>query len=208
MPKLRFTTFDGVVHSHDLKVGTTRIGRTAHNDLQIDELALSSQHAEVRYDGQSIVVRDLDSVAGTYVDGQLVTEAVVKVGQLITLGSFLIRVEDSTGEPAAHAHQVLQAVRLADGSYSCFRHTSRRALYECEGCFDLACEECVQWVDSTAPVKMARCKTCGAACRPIDWSGLERTTADVVKEIFVPQKVKQALDLWDKHKDKLKFKRD
>ena len=208
MPRLRFTTFDGVVHSHELKVGTTRIGRTAHNDLQIDELALSSQHAEIVYDGKSIVLRDLDSVAGTYVDGQLVSEAVVKVDQVITLGSFLIRVEHSTAEPAAHAQQVPQTVRLADGSYSCFRHTSRRALYECDGCFDLACEDCVQWLDSADGVKVARCKSCGAACRPIDWSGLERTTADVVKEVFVPQKVKQALDLWDKHKDKLKFKRD
>jgi pSer/pThr/pTyr-binding forkhead associated (FHA) protein len=208
MLRLRFTTFDGLVHAHELKVGTTRIGRTAHNDLQIDELALSSQHAEIRYDGQSIVVRDLDSMAGTYVDGQPVAEAVVKVGQVVSLGSFLIRLEDSTTEPAADSQQALQTVRLQDGSYSCFRHSTRRALYECEGCFDLACEECVGWIERMDGTKVARCKSCGAACRTIDWSGLERTTTDVVKEVFVPKKVKQALDLWDKHKDKLKFKRD
>jgi hypothetical protein len=34
------------------------------------------------------------------------------------------------------------------------------------------------------------------------------TTADAAKELFVPKKVRQALDFWDKHKDKLKFKRD
>jgi hypothetical protein len=208
MLRLRFTTFDGVVHTHELKVGTTRIGRTAQNNLQIDELALSSQHAEIRYDGQSIVVRDLDSMAGTYVDGQPVTEAVVKVGQVVSLGSFLIKLEDSSGEPAAHSQQDLQTVRLQDGSYSCFRHSTRRALYECEGCFDLACEECVQWIERTDGAKVARCKSCGAACRTIDWSGLERTLTDVVKEVFVPRKMQQALDLWGKHKDKLKFKKD
>jgi len=122
MLRLRFTTFDGVVHTHELKVGTTRIGRTGDNDLQIDELALSSQHAEIRYDGQSIVLRDLDSMAGTYVDGQPVTQAVLKVGQVVSLGTFLIRLEDSPGEPATRSQQDLQTVRLQDGSYSCFRH--------------------------------------------------------------------------------------
>jgi hypothetical protein len=208
MLRLRFTTFDGVVHTHELKVGTTRIGRTAQNDLQIDELALSGQHAEIGYDGESVIVRDLGSMAGTYVDGQPMTEAVVKVGQVISLGSFLIKLEDSTGEPAPHSQPELQTVRLEDGSYSCFWHPTKRALYECEECFDLACEECVQWVERPDGSKEARCKSCRATCRTIDWTGLELTTTDVVKELFVPKKVKQALDFWDKHKDKLKLKRD
>jgi Inner membrane component of T3SS, cytoplasmic domain len=208
MLRLRFTTFDGVVHTHELKRGTTRIGRTAQNDLQIDELALSSQHAEIRYDGESIVVRDLESIGGTYVDGQAVSEAAVRVGQVISMGPFLIKLEDATGEPTDQSQKDLQTVRLKDGSYSCFRHATKRALYECEGCFDLACEECVRWVEMSDGSKEAWCKSCGAACRTIDWTGLERRTTDVVKELFVPKKVKQALDFWDKHKDKLKFKRD
>jgi hypothetical protein len=205
MLRLRFTTFDGVVHTHELKLGTTRIGRTAQNDLQIDELALSSHHAEIRYDGESIVVRDLESMGGTYVDGQAVTEAAVQVGQVISLGPFLIKLEDSTGELTYPSQQDLQTVRLKDGSYSCFRHATQRAIYECEGCFDLACEECVRKVESADGSKDPFCKSCGAACRTIDWTGLELTTADVVKEFFVPKKVKQALDFWDKHKDKLKL---
>jgi hypothetical protein len=36
---------------------------------------------------------------------------------------------------------------------------------------------------------------------------LERTTADVVKEVFVPQRVKKALELWDKHKDKVEIQK-
>ncbi|MCI0533888.1 MAG: FHA domain-containing protein, partial [Verrucomicrobiales bacterium] len=165
MLRLRFTTFDGVVHTHELKLGTTRIGRTADNDLQIDELALSSQHAEIRYDGESIVVRDLGSMGGTYVDGQAVTEALVKAGQIISMGPFLIKLEDATGEPTDHSQQDLQTVRLKDGSYSCFRHSTERAIYECEGCFDLACEDCVRWVETGHGSKGACCKTCGAACR-------------------------------------------
>ncbi len=207
MLRLRFTTFDGVVHTHELKLGTTRIGRTANNDLQIDELALSSQHAEIRYDGESVVVRDLESMGGTYVDGQAVTEAVVKVGQIISMGTFLIKL-DAAGELTDHSQQDLQTVRLKDGSYSCFRHSAKRALYECEGCFDLACEDCVRWVERSGESKEACCKSCGAACRTIDWTGLEMTTTDAAKELFVPKKVKQALDFWDKHKDKLKFNRD
>ena len=99
MVRLRFTTFDDVSHTHELTLGTTRIGRAADNDLQIDELAVSSYHAEIRFDGKSIVVRDLESIEGTYVDGQPVTEAAVKVGQVISMGAFLIKLEDSTAEP-------------------------------------------------------------------------------------------------------------
>jgi hypothetical protein len=54
----------------------------------------------------------------------------------------------------------------------------------------------------------AVCKSCGAACRPIDWTRLEMSTTDSLKELFVPKKVKQALDFWDEHKDKLKFRKD
>jgi hypothetical protein len=63
-------------------------------------------------------------------------------------------------------------------------------------------------VESSDGSKEAYCKSCGAASRTIDWTGLEMTTTDVVKELFVPKEVKQALDFWDKHKDKLKFKKD
>jgi RNA polymerase subunit RPABC4/transcription elongation factor Spt4 len=206
--RLRFTTFDDVSHTHELKLGTTRIGRGADNDLQIDELAVSRYHAEIRFDGKSIVVRDLESIEGTYVDGQLVTEGAVKAGQVISLGAFLMKVEASTGELADHSPQALQAVQLKDGSYSCLRHSTKRAMYECEGCFDLACEECVRLVENPGGSQAACCKSCGAACRTIDWTGLEMSTADSLKELFIPKKVKQALDFWDKHRDRLKVKRD
>ena len=39
MPKLSYTAFDDVVHTHELTEGKIRIGRTSDNDLQIDELA-------------------------------------------------------------------------------------------------------------------------------------------------------------------------
>jgi len=208
MLRLRFTTFDSVVHTHELKLGTTRIGRTAQNDLQIDELAVSSYHSEIRYDGESIVVRDLESIEGTYVDGQPVTEAAVKAGQVISMGAFLIKLEDSTSDLTEHSPKALQVVQLKDGSYSCLRHSAKRAVYECEGCFDLSCEECVRLIEKSDGSKEACCKTCGAACRAIDWTGLEMSTTDSLKELFVPTKVKQALDFWDKHKNKLKFKRD
>lgn len=84
MPELRYTTFDGVVHTHALKPGTTRIGRTPDNDLQIDELAVTSHHCELRYANGTMMVKDLDSTGGTYVDGEPVTEREIQVGQALS----------------------------------------------------------------------------------------------------------------------------
>src|SRR5215203_6199907 len=95
MPHLRFTTFDGVVHTHELERGITRVGRTPDNDLQIDELAVSSRHCELRYRDGIIVVKDLDSMGGTYVDGQPITEHPIQAGQWLSLGTFLVLIKDS-----------------------------------------------------------------------------------------------------------------
>jgi hypothetical protein len=206
MPKLTFTTFDGVHHSHEVKPGITRIGRTADNDLQIDELELSSHHCEIRFDGESVVIRDLDSVGGTYIEGEPVREGKVTAGQVISLGTFLAKLEETTVASSERSVGALQPVRLADGSYSCLRHTAKRAAFECQKCFDLACDECVRWVDKAGGSREVRCGICSGPCRALDWSRLDLTTKEALKELFVPKKVKQAMDFWDQHKDKLKFK--
>lgn len=198
MPRLRFTTFDGVTHHHELKTGTTRIGRTADNDLQIDELEVTSHHAELTYDGQSLRIRDLGSIGGTYLNGQPITEASLETGQILSLGTFLIHVEPSAGRPAPPPLAEQQPVQLSDGSYSCLRHPDRRALYECEDCFDLACESCVRRMEKAAGQEI-RCGKCGSICRAIDWSGLDVTKASLLKEMFIPKRIKRAAELWDRH---------
>lgn len=199
MPRLTFITYDGQTRCHELQPGLTQIGRTPDNHLQIDELAVSSRHCELHYDGRTLIVRDLDSTNGTCVDGQPVKESIVQVGQVLSLGSVLIKVEASAPQPAG-VRIDLKPVQLADGSYSCLRHRTERALFECPACFDLACGQCVRATLKPDGATDAACIQCGSSTQPIDWSGLTMTKKEAFKEWFIPDQVKKAIDFWNKYR--------
>lgn len=68
-------------------VHTVRIGRSPDNDLVVDDLTVSHQHAELRAhpDGTYEIV-DLGSHNGTYLNGQLVGRAPVAAGDIVGIG--------------------------------------------------------------------------------------------------------------------------
>ncbi|MGW3930810.1 FHA domain-containing protein [Streptomyces microflavus] len=70
-----------------LPAKTVRIGRDAGNDLVIDDLVVSRQHAELRAlaDGRHEIV-DLGSHNGTFLNGQPVTRAVLGAGDIVGIG--------------------------------------------------------------------------------------------------------------------------
>src|SRR5580704_12478662 len=73
-----------------------RIGRSPDNALVIDNKAISHHHARV-YTGTSgrLLLEDLGSMNGTFVNGQLARCASLKPGDSITIGKHTILVEDS-----------------------------------------------------------------------------------------------------------------
>jgi pSer/pThr/pTyr-binding forkhead associated (FHA) protein len=69
------------------------------NTFQIADPSVSSHHCEILLKGSDVVVKDLNSTNGTFLNGQPVTgEAVVKAGQIVRLGQVEVRVEGA--EPA------------------------------------------------------------------------------------------------------------
>src|SRR5437868_6289967 len=82
--------------THELKVDKTTIGRVEDNTFQIAEPSVSSHHCEVLLRGGDVVVRDLNSTNGTYVNGEKVTESVIKPGQVLRLGQIEMRLEPET----------------------------------------------------------------------------------------------------------------
>src|SRR5437016_2431953 len=89
--------------THELKVDTT-IGRVDDNSFQISEPSVSSHHCEILLRGPEVVVRDLNSTNGTYINGEKVTESVLKPGQVLRLGQIEMRLEtesSSTGSPSS-----------------------------------------------------------------------------------------------------------
>ena len=86
--------------SYELKVDKTTVGRVDDNTFQIAQPSVSSHHCEVLLRGNDVVVKDLNSTNGTFINGQQVTgEAVLKPGQVLRLGEVEIRLESGAPVP-------------------------------------------------------------------------------------------------------------
>src|SRR6476646_4706240 len=85
--------------SHELKADKTTIGRVEDNTFQIAEPSVSSHHCEVEMRGSDVLVKDLNSTNGTFINGEKVSESVLKPGQTLRLGQVEIRLE-TEGMPA------------------------------------------------------------------------------------------------------------
>ena len=63
------------------------IGRSKDCDLQLDDANASRRHAEVRQEGTSYWIVDLDSTNGLEVNGRRAKRAKLDTGDKITIGS-------------------------------------------------------------------------------------------------------------------------
>ena len=99
--------------THELKVDKTTVGRVEDNTFQIAEPSVSSHHCEILLRGSEIVVRDLNSTNGTYINGEKVTnESVLKPGQVLRLGQIEMRLEtDAAAAPSKKVDQTMVMTR-------------------------------------------------------------------------------------------------
>ncbi len=83
------------VTEFDLGGHWTTIGRSDSNQIQLLEQSVSGRHCEVRPNGDDLQVRDLISTNGTFVNGQKISEGLLKPGQTLRLGDVELRYESS-----------------------------------------------------------------------------------------------------------------
>lgn len=103
--------------AHELKVEKTTVGRLEDNAFQIPEGSVSSHHCEIIQKGMEILIRDLNSTNGTFINGQQVTEAQLRPGQILRLGNVEMRLEVGTPAPKKLPDQTMvipQGVKLND----------------------------------------------------------------------------------------------
>ncbi|MGD0814822.1 MAG: FHA domain-containing protein [Verrucomicrobiota bacterium] len=102
--------------AHELTVEKTTIGRVDDNTFPIPEGSVSSHHCEVLLRGTEIVIRDLNSTNGTFINGQQVTgEAPLKPGQILRLGQIEMRLEDAGAKPPAAKKLPQQTMVIQQG---------------------------------------------------------------------------------------------
>ena len=72
------------------------LGRSERADVQIQSPRLSRQHAALSLGERGVTLMDLGSSNGTFVNGQLIAEALLRPGDIIQVGGVAIRVDFAT----------------------------------------------------------------------------------------------------------------
>ena len=72
---------------------TLSIGRRPYNDLQLDDLTVSGEHAVLRVRNGEVSIHDLDSRNGTMVNGQPISQRELVDGDIIDIGIYRLRFE-------------------------------------------------------------------------------------------------------------------
>lgn len=109
MPKV-IVSIDGVVIKEvNLAKDRTTLGRRPYNDIVIDNLAISGEHAALHMIGADVYLEDLNSTNGTYVNARAIKRQALAHNDVIEVGKYKIRY--LTGAAAAasapvHVHPV------------------------------------------------------------------------------------------------------
>ncbi|WP_076999899.1 FHA domain-containing protein [Variovorax sp. KK3] len=91
MPKM-IVSIDGVVIKEvTLAKDRTTLGRRPYNDIVIDNLAISGEHAVLHMIGGDVYLEDLNSTNGTYVNGRAVKKQALEHNDVVEVGKYKIR---------------------------------------------------------------------------------------------------------------------
>ena len=84
---LRLLIHDGSPRQVPLDEGTITLGRSRSCTVQLEDPVLSRQHCAITVDEGRVVVADLGSSNGTFIEGNLIEVQSVEEGEVIELGS-------------------------------------------------------------------------------------------------------------------------
>ena len=91
MPKM-IVSIDGVVIKEvQLTKDRTTLGRRPYNDIVIDNLAVSGEHAVLQLTGNEVYLEDLNSTNGTYVNGKAVKKQLLQNNDTVEIGKYKIK---------------------------------------------------------------------------------------------------------------------
>ena len=109
MPKMIISLDGTVLKEVQLTKDRTSLGRRPYNDIVIDNMAVSGEHAVVQMLGTEGYIEDLNSTNGTYVNGKTVKKQQLHHEDTIEIGNYKIQYVDEAqqAEPANGAIKVL-----------------------------------------------------------------------------------------------------
>ncbi len=90
------------------------LGRSSKADIQIDQESVSRNHCKIISTGGSILLRDLGSTNGTYVNDELVDEYVLRDGDFIKVGRSIFKFLSGNNIETAY-HEEIYRLTTVDG---------------------------------------------------------------------------------------------
>lgn len=83
------------------------IGSEADAQIRLEDQSISPRHCEIDFINGSLVVRDLDSVHGTFVNGTRIEQASLAPGDELTIGmlTFLVQGEPDPSQAPARGNK-------------------------------------------------------------------------------------------------------
>ena len=109
MPKM-IVSIDGVVIKEvQLTKDRTSLGRRPYNDIVIDNLAVSGEHAVLQMSGFEVYVEDLNSTNGTYINGKAVKKQLLEDGDTVEIGKYKIKYANETAGAGSHDANAVRA---------------------------------------------------------------------------------------------------
>ena len=93
-------SLDGVVIKEvQITKDKTTLGRRPYNDIVIDNLAVSGEHAVLQMVGADVFIEDLNSTNGTYINGKAIKKNLLTHNDTVEIGKYKIKyLVDDSGE--------------------------------------------------------------------------------------------------------------
>jgi len=110
---------------HPLKPGEMIVGRSSQAQLQIDHESVSRRHARIVLTESGVLLSDLGSTNGTYVNDEPITERTLAHGDLLKVGRTILKYLSTDNIEAAY-YEEIHRLTTVDGLTRCYNARSLR----------------------------------------------------------------------------------
>lgn len=113
-------------------IGQVSIGRNPENTIQLDDLQVSRKHASIERSGNGVVLRDLGSGNGTYIENRRILEYRLSPGVVIRIGTQEIAFEAEAGGEGEEEEEAppSSGVRFEADALENYRTTNAEEMFQ------------------------------------------------------------------------------
>ena len=99
MAKIIVSLDDNMIKVVPLNKDRMTLGRRPYNDIVVDNLAVSGEHAALQVIGHEYFIEDLNSTNGTFINEQKIKRQILKNGDTIEIGKYAIKYVQDGANP-------------------------------------------------------------------------------------------------------------